>query len=445
MARVSILWDRLRTSLWFVPTAMTMLAAGFAVLMIRIDRGQTPLNVDSIDWIYAGGPDGARQMLSTIAGSMITVAGVAFSITIVALTLASQQFGPRLLRNFMRDVGNQVVLGTYISTFIYCLLVLRTIHDTDSASFVPHLSVTGAVVLAIVSFGVLIYFIHHVSSSIQAATLVDAVAVELRHAIDRLFPGRIGQDSPDDVVHNTVPAAAGDIVHVDATGYIQMLDGDKLLRIASEYDLVITLLVRPGNYVVDGDPLAQLQKSGAIVSGLRRKITDAVIVGPQRTSKQDAEFAVNQLVEIAVRALSPGVNDPFTAVNCIDQLSAALCRLAERRPPMPVRSDDDGVPRLYSQSVTFVDVTRTAFDQIRQHSRSEVAVSMRLLEALARIAGHSRTDADARELLRQAQSVIDGLDDSIIEEDRRMILDRHSAVTTAVDEAKRSPRSLLQH
>ncbi len=148
--------------------------------------------VDKLGWIYTRGPDGARAVLSTIAGSMITVAGVVFSVTIVALSLASNQFGPRLLRNFMRDRGNQIVLGTFVATYLYCLLVMRTVQGMDGSQFVPHLSVTVAILMAVASLGVLIYFIHHVAVSIQAPELIANVAHELHEAIDRLFPEELG-------------------------------------------------------------------------------------------------------------------------------------------------------------------------------------------------------------------------------------------------------------
>ncbi len=187
-ARLAQLWESLRTSYWFVPTVMTAGAVGLSFASVHLDQVVKAEWVRAVGWIWAGSPEGARQVLSTIAGSMITVAGVAFSITIVALTLASTQFGPRLLRNFVRDLGNQVVLGTFVSTFVYCLLVLRTVRGGDVAEFVPYLSVTLGVAFALASLGVLIYFIHHVSGAIQAEHLIASVADELEDAIERMFP-----------------------------------------------------------------------------------------------------------------------------------------------------------------------------------------------------------------------------------------------------------------
>lgn len=175
-ARLANLWESLRTSYWFVPTLMTAGGVALSFASVHLDERVNYKWVRTVGWIWAGGAEGARQVLSTIAGSMITVAGVAFSITIVALTLASNQFGPRLLRNFVRDAGNQIVLGTFIATFVYCLLVLRTVRGEDDTEFVPYVSVTLGVAFALTSLGVLIYFIHHVAISIQAENLIASVA-----------------------------------------------------------------------------------------------------------------------------------------------------------------------------------------------------------------------------------------------------------------------------
>jgi uncharacterized membrane protein len=194
MTRLRASWEYLRGTYWAVPSAMAVAAVGLSVAMIQLDEAATAGLLDRLSWVYTGGPEGARAVLSTIAASMITVAGVTFSITIVALTLAAQQFGPRLLRNFLRDLGNQVVLGTFVSTFIYCLLVLRTVRGSDDEEFVPHLPVTVGVILAM-SLGVLIFFIHHVATSIQASRIIANVAEDLEGAINRLFPETIGDDS----------------------------------------------------------------------------------------------------------------------------------------------------------------------------------------------------------------------------------------------------------
>ena len=287
---------------------------------------------------------------------MVTIAGVVFSMTLVALTLASAQFGPRLLRNFMSDTINQFVLGTFIATFIYSLLVMRTIRREDEVAFVPHFSVTLAVVLALVSMAVLIYFIHHVSVSIQADEVVARVANELDEGMDRLFPEDIGEsksprddgrDREDLAVLKQVSRAVG----ARQDGYLQFIDADALMSLAVKHDLVMQLVQRPGQYVTAERPLVVLAPGGRVSQEVREAIGEAIIVGSQRTPSQDIEFAISQLVEIAVRALSPSVNDPFTAIRCADRLASAMCRLARRPMPSPYRRDErDRIRRLGSAS-----------------------------------------------------------------------------------------------
>ncbi|MEX0998785.1 MAG: DUF2254 domain-containing protein [Thermodesulfobacteriota bacterium] len=188
------LWYNVGSSFWFLPALMVASSIAFSFIMIYVDANIVKVSgIESLGWIYENKPEGARALLSTVAGSMITVAGVVFSITIVALTLASTQYGPRLLGNFMRDKGNQVVLGTFIATFTYCLLILRTIRGGEDSSFIPHLSVTIGVLFAIFSISVLIYFIHHAATSIQASNVISGVSKNLKHTIDLTFPERIGQ------------------------------------------------------------------------------------------------------------------------------------------------------------------------------------------------------------------------------------------------------------
>ena len=190
-------WDRLRSSFWFLPAIMACGAVLLAHGTVALDEtGAVRGGVEVPSWVYSGGAQGASTLLGAIAGSMITIAGVVFSMTLVALSIASSQLGPRLLQGFMRDATNQVVLGTFVSTFLYCLLVLRTIRREIEVAFVPHMSVTLGVLLAVASVAVLIYFIHHVSVSIQADEVIARVCRELFDGIDRLFPARVGHEGP---------------------------------------------------------------------------------------------------------------------------------------------------------------------------------------------------------------------------------------------------------
>lgn len=366
------LWDSLHSSYWFVPTLMALAGIALAFAMLMLDRtGKT--GMQKWWWIYTGGPDGARTLLSAVASSMVSVAATAFSITIVALQLAASNFGPRLLRNFMQDTGNQVVLGTFIATFIYSLLVLRTIHGENYSFFVPQLSVTVGIVLAIASIGVLIYFINHASTIIQASHVIFEVSADLDRAIDRLFPEKIGRSVSESKRQVGVPAnfdSEACPIRASGSGYIQAVDDEKLMKIACQHNLLLRLQYRPGKFVIQGSNLVMVLPGERVNRKLIDRINDAFILGKERTEQQDVEFPIAQLVEIALRAISPAVNDPFTAIRCIDRLSAGLSRLAQRDFPSPYRYDQDNNLRAIAQGVTFAGLTDAAFNQIRQYGRS---------------------------------------------------------------------------
>ncbi|MBW4638465.1 MAG: DUF2254 domain-containing protein [Gloeocapsa sp. UFS-A4-WI-NPMV-4B04] len=432
------LWDSLHSSYWFVPTIMAVSAIALAVTMLSIDRTGASEAIEKLGWIYTGGPEGARSLLSAVAGSIISVAATAFSITIVALQLAASNFGPRILRNFMKDTGNQIVLGTFIATFIYCLLVLRTIHgEGDGYSvFVPQLSVTVGIVLALASIGVLIYFIHHAATIIQTSHVISEISADLNDAIKRLFPEKIGYGaSQHKRSFGEIPANFDAEVPIKATGsgYIQAIDDGKLMKIACQQNLLFRLKYRPGKFVVKGSDLVMIFPEKRVNLKLTTQINDAFILGNERTEQQDVEFPINQLVEIALRAISPAVNDPFTAIECIDRLSAGLSHLAQKNFPSPYRYDLDNNLRVIADPVTFAGLTDAAFNQIRQYSTSDVAVTIRLLEAIASIAPFTRNKKDRAALLRHADMIQRGSHEGVSEElDRKAVEERYQVAVKAL-------------
>lgn len=276
--KLSKLWDSLHSSFWFIPTLMVTVAIGLSFLTIWFDQTSESNIIEKFWWTYTLGPNGSRAILSAVAGSMINVATTAFSITIVALQLASSQFGPRLLRNFMRDTGNQIVLGTFISTFIYCLLVLRTINGTEENEFVPIISVTCGIVLAIASIGVLIYFIHHAAASIQVDHVITKVGQDLDDTIKRLFPKKVGRGAAAQKrrIEEDIPADFDrDACPIKATsgGYIQSINDDELMQIAREHNLLLRVQHCPGKFVVQGSDLVLVWPGEHVSKKLSRKIT----------------------------------------------------------------------------------------------------------------------------------------------------------------------------
>ncbi len=434
-------WDRIRSSFWFLPAVMAGGAMVLAFVTVALDKPATDWLTVTWGWTFNGGAEGASSLLGAIAGSMITIAGVVFSMTLVALSLASSQLGPRLLRNFMRDTSTQMVLGTFVATFLYCLLVLRTIRRAEEIAFVPHLSVTIGVLLAVVSVGVLIYFIHHVSVSIQANEIVAQVGTELIEGIERLFPESIGQgaqrlptEPPDAGFLYTFGREARPIGSA-GDGYLQFVDEDGLMELAMQEDVVIRLERRPGHYVVATRPLVMVWPGNMITDQLVDHVNAAFALGNQRMSDQDIEFAVNQLVEIAIRALSPSMNDPFTAMTCVDHLGSALCRLAQRDMPSPYRHDTQDQLRVITPVFTFPEVTDTAFNQIRQYGRSSAAVTIRLLETIAVVAGSVHRPEDRAALLRHARMIARGAHCGLPEgEDRQEVEGRYQTANQLLSE-----------
>ena len=392
---------------------MMAAAAAMAFLLLYVDRRVVGARAGA-GWLYAGGADGAKTLLSAVAGSVITVAGVVFSITIAALTQASSQFGPRLLRNFMRDTGNQAVLGTFVATFMYSLLVLRTIRaagEDGGHAFVPHVSVTAAVLLAAASLCVLVYFIHHVSAGLQAPHVVAAVGRDLEQAIARMFPEDLGHAPPPgcdperDVPPELRTEAALPVPSFD-DGYLQAIDQEGLMDLARERDLVLRLIARPGEFVIAGSPLLTAWPAQRADGAFAHAVNEAFIFGTQRTAEQDVEYAIDQIVEIGVRALSPAVNDPFTAMTCVDWLGAGLCRIVRAGGThSPYRYDAAGRLRVVADVTDFDGLVDAAFNPMRQYGCTSVMVTLRMLEVIAAVAGHTR-DASQRAVLRHHVEMI---------------------------------------
>lgn len=435
--KLSKLWDQLHSSYWFIPAVMAVVATALAFTMLTLDR-TGKVGIDYW-WMYTGGADGARSLLGSVAGSMISVAATAFSITIVALQLAASNFGPRLLRNFMQDTGNQIVLGTFIGTFIYCLLVLRTIHGQGDGyeQFVPQLAVTVGTLLAIVSIGVLIYFIHHASTIIQASHVIGNVSSDLHKTIDRLFPEKIGYSKLQKQVTPSIPVNFEEEacpIRAIATGYLQAIDDQELINIACKYNLLIRLQTRPGKFIVKGSDLVIAFPGEVLNTKLVNKINDAFILGIERTEQQDVEFPIDQLVEIALRAISPGINDPFTAIRCIDRISAGLCHLVQRDFPSPYRCDRNNKLRIIAEGADFQRLLDRAFNQIRQYGKSDAGVTIRLLETIATIATYTNNSQYCKALQYHADIILQDSNEGLSQEqDRKDVQERYYAVIKSLD------------
>ncbi len=426
----------LRTNFWLVPTVEVLAAVALFCATLEVDRAVYHGVLRLPAWVENGSADTAREILLAVAAAIMTVIGINFSVTIVTLTLASTQFGPRMLRNFIRDRGTQLTLGTFVATAVYCVLVLLSIGPAEHGVFVPHLSVSVVFVLVLVDLAVLIYFLHHIAIQIQLPFVIAAIAGDLTRYLGVRKPDiRMStgdqQDDPDEIAAliETIESS-GAMIPTPKGGYLQAIRYDKLIRAASAADAVVRVPYRPGNFLVEGRKLAAVwppEAAGRITRCLRR----AQITGPVRTLAQDPAFGIDQLVEIAIRALSPAVNDTFTALSCVDWLGDTLCKLVRVWAPAQVYRDRAGAVRIICEQVSYENLVQRSFAKVRQASSGMPALLMRELEALKAIMEQT-TDADqARVLMDQAAMIQRANLESVPEEsDRADVERRYSAVAS---------------
>jgi uncharacterized membrane protein len=440
--KLQSLYHRIRTSLWALPALMSIVALLLGIAGDYLDKHLKPGLAADYWLLYNGDLRGTQTLLTTIAGSTITVAGVVFSVTIVALSATSSQFGHRLLLDFMRDRGNQLVLGTFVATFVYCLVIMGAEPPPASGGSYRPISTSIGLLLSVASLGMLIYFFHHVALQLRAEHVIDMVAGRLSGGLERLFPNRDESSDTGSSVgkqgktFEEKERDEGENLHFRSyrTGYIQAIDEDALLDIARDNDTLIRLPVRPGHFIAMGEAFALVQADKETADSLREQVGRHFVVGRMRTDQQDPEYGIFQLVELAVRALSPGINDPFSAITCIDWLGAIIAGIADRPLRSGERRDSEGHLRLITDPVTFDGLLAAAFNQIRQHSADQPAVALRLLEALARIARHTRRQERLAAVRRHADMVYGAATGKpLSDEDREAFEQRHRAVIQAIE------------
>jgi uncharacterized membrane protein len=376
--------ETLRTNLWLIPSLESIAAVVLFIITMTVDQAAFHGQVRLPSWVISGSPDAAREILSSLAAAIITVVGVVFSIMMVVLTLASTQFGPRMIRTFIRDRVTQATLGTFVATFCYAMLALISI----GATFVPHLTVTVALALTAVDLGVLIYFIHHTATAIQLPSVIASIAHDLGSAIDAeavaaIPPGHGRGPGELDLLQARMDND-GTVVTAAASGYLRFVRHPTLVRIAAESGAVIRLHHRPGHFLTQGHPMATVWPPG-VADTIRHRLERVHLTGPLRTLSQDVAFGIDQLVEIAIRALSPAVNDTFTALTCIDWLGDSLGKIAVGWHPDLFHRDRDGDIRLVTAPVSYERLVQRSFEKIRQAAGGMPAILIRQLDALLTI------------------------------------------------------------
>jgi uncharacterized membrane protein len=400
MERLRALWSEVTDSLWLLPSLLTLAGGAAAVLLVAYnDAIIDALGVDVTDvwWLFGGSAEGAKSVLESISGSIITVTGVVFSVTIIALQLASSQFTPRVLRQFMADRGNQAVLGVFIGTFTYTLLVQRTIRgDANDETFVPALAVTTAVLLALTSIGFFIYFINHLARSIQAAVVIDSATTSTVGVLRKVFPERLQPG-----VDERAPSAAelleklgledgtAQVITAPKAGYLQGIDRRLLLDAAEESDLVICMEVEIGAWLMPGLTVMRVWPARKVEQEKLDELCSALVLGLERTPLQDLKNGTIELMDIAVKGLSPSINDPTTAVNAIQRQAEILLDLAWRVRGDSVSKDDSGAVRVIVRRPRLDDVVDLAFNQVRHYGGDNPSVMIALIETLATLSALS--------------------------------------------------------
>jgi uncharacterized membrane protein len=375
-------------------------------------------------------PQVAQVILGGISSSIMTVVSIVFAILLMTLTLASMQFSPRIIVSFSKDRVTQWTLGIFLGTFCYCMAALPTARSLPHP-FAPVLTVFGAMLLALACVGWLLYFIHHISQSISVSHIVDRIAAETEAMIDDVMPQPRGNRmSPESEV---VELSAWDMPLLSgASGYIRFIDTGRLVALAKLHHVKIRAVRRVGQFVPAGTPMLLAYKGDRLSPQGRSEILGAFDLGPSRTLQQDVEFGVLQIVDIALKAISPAVNDPTTAVTCVDQLSRILIRFASRELPAAVFYDPPGMARVSIPQIGFEGLLTSAFEQIRLYSKSDIAVSLRMLRALGDIAWTSSEPAFRRALYEQGKRIVEGCAEKLGDEELRPMRARLSALERLV-------------
>ena len=371
-------------------------------------------------------PQVAQVILAGIAGSIMTVVSIVFAILLMTLTLASMQFSPRIIVSFSRDRVTQWTLGIFLGTFSYCMAALPAARSLPHP-FAPVATVLGAMVLALACVGLLLFFIHHISQAISVNHIVDRIAEETEAMIDEMMPRPHRPDRLKDI--EPLRANPSEVaVSSNASGYIRFVDTRRLVALAKHYHVTIRVLRRVGHFVPVGIPLMMVSKGNRLPPEGAAELLAAFDVGPTRTLQQDVEFGVLQIVDIALKAISPAVNDPTTAINCVDQLSRILVRFASRELPEEVLYDPPGIARASIGCIHFGRLVEAAFEQIRMYSKTDVAVSLRLLRAFSDIAASTPNVEFRRILVEYGARTVAGCAEKLGEEDLRGVRTRQTSL-----------------
>jgi len=410
------------------PLAVTLVLGAAGALFSQLEETFPAAGswVPSLIFPSHADPTVGQAILGVIATSIMTVVSIVFAILLMTLTLASMQFSPRIIVSFARDRVTQWTLGLFLGTFSYCIAALPAARSMPRP-FMPAATVLGAMALALCCVGMLLFFIHHISQAISVSHIVDRIASETVVIIDETMPKPRGLP-----VHTGArafdlgPQAA--VLPSPTSGYLRFIDQKRLVQLAKAYRIKVQVLRRVGQFIPEGTPLAKVDRADRITLERRLELARAFDLGPSRTLQQDLEFGILQIVDIALKAISPAVNDPTTAINCVDQLSRILIRYVAKEPPETVLYAPPGLGRVALPSLRFGKVLASAFDQIRHYSKADLAVSLRLMRAVGDIGVTTKDPEILCELAALADRITRGCEAHLTEEDLSPLRERMAQV-----------------
>jgi uncharacterized membrane protein len=425
--KLQVLWESLRTSFWFVPALMVAAAILLSWLAHLGDEWLSVWHLDRLPpAIYVSTADNARDVIATLLASMITMTSLVFSITMVVLTLAASQFGPRLIRSFMSSPHTQYVLGTFVMTSVYCLLVLGVIGSRSVQQQQAFATVSVAILLALISLVLLVLFLHFLARSIVSETVIERVGQELDKTLDSFTP--LSGSNPVEAA--PLPAdfdSAAAFFDFAKHGYIEAIEFERIVEAAVASDVLVRIMQAPGDYVAPGTLAIGVYPASRCNDELTGLIRKAVLIGIVRTPHQDPEFSIRHLVEIAVRALSPGINDPYTATAVINRLSAALVRITSLQLPTGEVKDKAGQTRVSVPATSYSSIFGATFNQIRQNAVGKPLVLIYLIDAIARTANSVKTNEQRDALLDQLHAITGALNGNLVDLDKGAIMAKAEA------------------
>ena len=419
-------WDKIRVNFLFIPGVMALVAVLLVWLMLWVD-GHIPNEVlNTSSFIVSGSVGELRGYLFSMATVVLTTAGVVFTLLTLPLSTVAAQYGSRLLRIFLGDRTTQLVLGIFVATFTYCAFGAMAIPPAEIQPDAPQITVTIGLYLLIASFASIILMVQHISVMLQAPNIAAAAGAELREVVSEENRAEARDDENERQTGKTLPdslmEADPHLVFVSRTGYIKYIDQKSLLLLAEKNNIVIRIVNKPGNFVRGGMVVARVWPADRIDKELDDEIRTTFHLGNQRTPTQDVEYAVNQLTEMAVRAMSPAINDPFTAMTCLDHVGNGLALFVRQGPISPDIYDRQGQLRLIFDPVTFDELLSAAFDMLRHASSDNAGVLLHMLKIIEVISLDAKSPGARQSLLRHVNLIlVESRADSLIEEDRLSI------------------------